>query len=86
MALGDLQMISLRPLSRTHMGVIGDSINLAARLSGVAGCDEIVVSNLLHQGLPDAVRAEFLELAPIDAKNIGRIRAWKLGPLRAPGV
>jgi class 3 adenylate cyclase len=86
MALGDLQMISLRPLSRTHMGVIGDSINLAARLSGVAGCDEIVVSNLLHQGLPDAVRAEFLELAPVDAKNIGRIRAWKLGPLRATDV
>jgi hypothetical protein len=44
------------------------------------------VSNTLYQRLPDAVRAEFLELAPVDAKNIGRIRAWKLGPLRAPGV
>jgi class 3 adenylate cyclase len=60
MTLGDLQVLSLRPLSRTHMGVIGDSINLAARLNGVAGCDEIVVSNMLHQRLPDDARAKFL--------------------------
>jgi len=86
MTLGDLQVLSLRPLSRTHMGVIGDCINLAARLNSVAGCDEIVVSNLLHQRLPDDVRAEFVELAPVDAKNIGRVRAWKLGPLANPGV
>src|SRR5262245_50920977 len=86
MALGDLQVLSLRPLSRTHMGVIGDSINLADRLNGVAGCDEIVVSNKFHQSLPDGVRGEFLELAPIDAKNIGRVRAWKLGPLRSPDI
>jgi len=80
MALGDLQVLSLRPLSRTHMGVIGDSINLAARLSGVARCDEIVVSNMLYQRLPDVLRAEFEELPPIEAKNIGRVRAWKMGP------
>src|SRR5262245_23358758 len=86
MALGDLQVLSLRPLSRTHMGVVGDSINLAARLNGVSGCDEIVVSNTLYQRLPDAARGDFRELPPVDAKNIGRIHAWKLGPLRAPGA
>ena len=84
-ALGDLQVLSLRPLSRTHMGVIGDCINLAARLNAVSGCDEIVVSNTLYQRLPDTLRAEFQELPPVEAKNIGRIRAWKLGPRRAPG-
>jgi class 3 adenylate cyclase len=68
------------------MGVIGDSINLASRLNGVAGCDEIVVSNMLHQRLPDDVRAGFVELAPVEAKNIGRVRAWKLGPLANPGI
>ena len=86
MTLGALQVLSLRPLSRTHMGLIGDSINLAERPNGVAGCDEIVVSNLLHQRLPDDVRAAFVELAPVEAKNIGRVRAWKLGPLGNPGV
>src|SRR5262245_14588107 len=78
MAIGDLQVLSLRPLSRTHMGVIGDCINLAARLNVAAGCDEIVVSNTLYRRLPDPLRAEFEELPPIEAKNIGRIRAWKL--------
>lgn len=81
--LGDLQVLSLRPLSRTHMGVIGDSINLAHRLNTVAGCDEIVVSNTVYQRLPDTLRAEFLELPPVEAKNIGRIHAWKLGPTHA---
>ena len=80
--VGDHQVLSLRPLSRTHMGVIGESINLAARLNGVAGCNEIVVSNTLFQRLPESARAEFQELPPVEAKNIGRIRAWKLGPLR----
>ena len=83
LTLGDLQVLSLRPLSRTHMGVIGDSINLAHRLNTVAGCDEIVVSNTVYQRLPDTLRAEFLELPPVEAKNIGRIHAWKLGPTHA---
>jgi len=82
MSIGDLQVLSLRPLSRTHMGVVGESINLAARLNVVAGCDEIVVSNTLYQRLPDAARRDFHELPPIEAKNIGRVHAWKLGPLR----
>jgi class 3 adenylate cyclase len=82
MTVGDLHVLSLRPLSRTHMGVIGDCINLAARLNAVAGCDEIVVSNTLYQRLPDILREPFQELPPVEAKNIGRIRAWKMGPLR----
>jgi class 3 adenylate cyclase len=57
--LGDLQVLPLLPLSRRHMGVIGDSINLADRLNTVAGCDEIVVSNTFYQRLPDTLRAEF---------------------------
>jgi len=35
--------------------------------------------------LPDTLRAEFQELPPVEAKNIGRIRAWKLD-LHRPGV
>jgi adenylate cyclase len=82
MTLGDLQVLPLRPLSRTHMGIIGDSINLADRLNTAAGCDEIVVSNTLYQRLPDSLRTEFQEVPPVEAKNIGRIRAWKLNTLR----
>ena len=56
MAIGDLQVMSLRPFSRAHMGCIGDSINMAARLMNVAGADDIVVSNMLYQRLDPACR------------------------------
>jgi hypothetical protein len=49
-AIGDLQIVSLRPFSRLHIGAIGDCIN-------VARCSEI---------------------EPLDARNVGRIRAWKV--------
>jgi len=78
MALGEVQMLSLRPFSRTHMGAVADAMNLAARLNSVAGPGEIVVSNLLHQALSDTERAAFTELEPVEAKNIGRVRAWRL--------
>jgi len=78
MALGEVQMLSLRPFSRTHMGAVADAMNLCARLNAVSGPGEIVVSNLLYQALPDAKRAVFTELDPVEAKNIGRVKAWRL--------
>jgi class 3 adenylate cyclase len=78
MAVGEVQMLSLRPFSRTHMGAVAEAMNLAARLTAVAGPGEIVVSNLFHQALPHADRLAFTELQPVEAKNIGRVRAWKL--------
>lgn len=78
MAVGDLQIVSLRPFSRLHQGAIGDCINVAARLMAVAGPGEIVVSNSFHRQLPDGAQGEFAEVAPFEAKNVGRIKAWKL--------
>jgi len=37
-----------------------------------------VASNLLYQALPDAERRAFTELDPVEAKNIGRVKAWRL--------
>ena len=78
MALGEVQVLSLRPFSRTHMGAVADAMNLCARLNAVSGPGEIVVSNLLYQALPDTQRAAFTELDPVEAKNIGRVKAWRL--------
>jgi len=78
MALGEVQVLSLRPFSRTHMGAVADAMNLCARLNAVSGPGEIVVSNLLYQALPDAERRAFTELDPVEAKNIGRVKAWRL--------
>ena len=78
MAIGELNILSLRPFSRAHMGAIADSINTAARLSSNAAPDEIVVSNALFQKLDEESQAKFQEMEPVEARNIGRIRAWKL--------
>ncbi|HEY0320334.1 MAG TPA: adenylate/guanylate cyclase domain-containing protein [Pyrinomonadaceae bacterium] len=78
MAIGDLHILSLRPFSRAHMGAIADSINTASRLSSNAKPDEIVVSNSLFQKFNEESQDGFHEMEPVEARNIGRIRAWKL--------
>ena len=77
MAMGDLQVVSLQPFGHSHMGVIGDAINLAARLMATAGPSEIVVSNGLYQRFMDDQQAHFSELNPVEARNMGRIKSWK---------
>jgi len=76
-ALGDLNIVALRPFSRTHISAIADAVNTAARLSSAAGTNEIVASNLFYRALPENQQAGFAEMPPIDARNIGTIRAWK---------
>jgi adenylate cyclase len=76
MAMGALQVLSLRPFSRTHIGAIGDAINMAARLSSHAQPGQIVVSNIVYQGLCRSSQSLLRETEPIEAKNVGRIKAW----------
>ena len=58
-AIGDLQVVPLRPFSRTHIGAIGDCINMAARLMAAASSGEVVVSNAFYQALDENDRADF---------------------------
>jgi len=81
MAMGDLEIMSLRPFGRAHMGAIGDCINIASRLCAVAGPSEVVVSNTFFQQLGLPVQTHFAELEPVDGRSVGRILGWKL-PLR----
>jgi len=77
-ALGDIQIVSLRPFSRMHIGAIGDCINVAARLLEPAGPSEVVMSNAFHQALGQPSQSRCHEIEPVQARNVGRIRAWKL--------
>lgn len=77
MAIGELNIMPLRPFARTHMGAIADSINTAARLSAAAKPDEVVISNALYQKLSEESQLQFQEMEPVEARNIGRILAWK---------
>lgn len=76
-AMGDLNLMRLRAFSSRHYGFIGDAVNMAARLMATAGPGEIVVSNRFYQTLSDAAAAQFTETPPVDAKNVGRIKAWR---------
>jgi class 3 adenylate cyclase len=78
MAVGDLQVMSLRAFSRAHTGCIGDSINMAARLMNAAGANDIVISNTFYQRLDAATQGAFEAMEAVEAKNVGRIKAWRM--------
>jgi len=78
MAMGDIQSVLYRPFCRGHVGIVGDAVNLAARLLAQAATNEIVVSNTYFQTLPDRDQNGFQEMEPLEAKNVGLIKAWKL--------
>ena len=78
MAMGDIQTVLYRPFCRSHVGIVGDAVNLAARLLAQAATHEIVLSNTYFQTLPDRDQAPFQEMEPLEAKNVGLIKAWKL--------
>ena len=77
-AIGDLNMMSLRPFSRLYMGAIADSLNMASRLADAATAGEIVVSNTFYQRLTAVDQRAFARMDPIEAHNMGALRAWKL--------
>ena len=67
-AIGDLQVVSLRPFSPLHIGAIGDCINVASRLSKLAGPGEVVLSNGFHHRLDEHNQARYSEIEPVDGQ------------------
>lgn len=77
-AVGDLNLMALRAFSNSHVGFIGDAINLTARLMTMAGPSEVVVSNSVYRDLPRALQQPFESMEPVEAKNLGMIQCWRL--------
>lgn len=75
-AMGDIQVLSFRPFSRTHTGAISDAVNMAARLSSHAKPGQIVASNTFYRSLGKESQGLLHETDPVEAKNIGSIKAW----------
>jgi class 3 adenylate cyclase len=75
-ALGDVHVVPLRSYSHSHMGLVADAVDIAARLCSAAHPGEIVVSNALYQRLQRSSRTQFVQADPIEAKNMGRLHAW----------
>lgn len=79
-AMGDLNLMPLRAFSAAHHGFIGDALNMTARLMAAAGPSDVFVSNGFYQALAPATRAGFEELAPVEGRNVGLIKGWRLPP------
>ena len=77
MAIGDAQIVSQRAFGQAHLGAISDAMNLGSRLVSHALPREIVVSNSLYWALCERHQEPFEELEAIDARNIGRVKAWR---------
>ena len=75
--MGAIQVVALRPFSRAHLSGIGEVINLASRLLADAAPSEVVASNTYYQALAPKYQALFRPAAPVEAKNIGTIQAWR---------
>lgn len=77
LAMGDLTLVPQRPLSQTHVGFVGDALNTSARLLDQAGTGELLVGNTLYRRLPIEVQDAFTAVPEIEARNVGRILAWR---------
>jgi class 3 adenylate cyclase/CHASE2 domain-containing sensor protein len=64
---GDVVMGNLGASSRMNYTVIGDNVNLAARLYNVAKAGEIIISDYTYQEVKDIVVAD--ELEPVTVKG-----------------
>jgi class 3 adenylate cyclase len=80
-AMGSLNLMPLRPFARSHIGFIGDALNIAARLMDKAQPSEIVISNTFFHALDEDLQSEFSESEPIIAKNVGNLQSWRRPPV-----
>lgn len=76
-ASGDLQLIPMRPYSRTHLSAVGDPLNVAAHLKEAAGPSDIILSKSFHRTLDPTTRARF-EPMEIQAQLLGHLGAYRL--------
>jgi adenylate cyclase len=83
---GDVVMGNLGASSRMNYTVIGDNVNVAARLYNVAVGGEIIISESTYQEVKDLVEVDELEPVAVKGKvapiKIYNVKSLKLAPAR----
>jgi class 3 adenylate cyclase len=77
-AIGDLSLMPLRAFSRSHFALIGDAVNMTARLTEAAAQSEVVISNSLYQALGAETQRAFGEMEPVEGRGVGLIKCWRM--------
>ena len=83
LAMGDVQLVSMRPMDHARLAAIGECMGISQRLLSLAGPNQIVVSNVLRHALQNT-RYGFATLPPFEARNIGTLQPWRLLPCPEP--
>ena len=65
--------------------ILGDGVNIAARLEGIAEPSGICISDDAFRQVRGKVETEFADIGEQSLKNIARpLRVFRLGPLSSP--
>jgi TolB-like protein/class 3 adenylate cyclase len=65
--------------------LMGDGVNIAARLEGICEPGGICLSNAAYEQVRDKIAAEFADLGEQSLKNIARpVRVYAVGPQKSP--
>ena len=78
MAIGDLSVVPYRPYSASHLGFQGETLNIAARLMGLSGPGESVISNMMYNRLPDEIATKLVPVPASEVKNMGQFQSWRM--------
>jgi class 3 adenylate cyclase/CHASE2 domain-containing sensor protein len=82
---GDVVMGNLGASSRMNYTVIGDNVNVAARLYNVAVGGEIIISESTYQEVKDLVEVDELEPVAVKGK-VAPIKIYNVKSLKIPAV
>jgi adenylate cyclase len=82
---GDVVMGNLGASSRMNYTVIGDNVNVAARLYNVAVGGEIIISESTYQEVKDLVEVDELEPVAVKGK-VAPIKIYNVKSLKIPAA
>ena len=84
MATGAVIVGSIGPPERSELGILGDSVNVAARLVGQAAAGEVLLTASVRQGVARRVQADLIGHSPLRGR-VGELAIYRISLLDPNG-